>query len=373
MNAQATLRFVAAAFFAIAAYTGTALAQPAGTQYVGCFKDDRWNRDLAGHTEEHPGMTGQACTDVCRKKGFKYAATQYGKHCFCGNAYGKFGAAANCDMKCAGNPAEICGGSSANSVYSLLAVGGDAGKAGGPVSPVAAATPASQPSGGVVAGVGEYKGCFKDAYPNRDVVGFEQRNAGLTLQWCADTCRQKGFRYAAAQYGAHCFCGNSFGKHGAATNCDMNCAGNRAQICGGSYANSVYDVAAGGTSPLPSPPTPLPPPTAPAAQPKSLTGAWVHSSVGTTPTPDSKVIIIQDGQQVTFVQSYKAEANRNQWQTLSCVGPRVDGQVRLQCKWAPGGDPMGYGSPWSVTFNVSPDGNHLDGIGKDAHHYSRVP
>ncbi len=106
---------------------------------------------------------------------------------------------------------------------------------------------------------------------------------------------------------------------------------------------------------------------------KSLTGAWVHSADGTTKTPDSKVIVLHEGNQVTLVQSYKMAANRNEWQTLRCVGPLVGNQVRFQCAWAPGGDPMGYGSPWQATFNVSDDWDHLNGVGKEAHYYSRVP
>jgi len=116
MRSPSAFRLLMVMLIAFGASATSVLAQPAGTKYLGCFKDDRWNRDLAAYTEDHPGMTAQACVDSCRKKGFKFAATQYGKHCFCGDSYGKFGPATNCDMKCAGNPAEICGGSAANCV-----------------------------------------------------------------------------------------------------------------------------------------------------------------------------------------------------------------------------------------------------------------
>lgn len=90
----------------------------AGARYIGCFKD-AWTRDLSGYTTNAPNMTTSMCVNLCREKGFAYAATQYGQHCFCGNSYGKYGTATNCDMKCGGNPAEMCGGSFANSVYSI--------------------------------------------------------------------------------------------------------------------------------------------------------------------------------------------------------------------------------------------------------------
>ncbi|NPV04172.1 MAG: hypothetical protein HPY67_05500 [Syntrophaceae bacterium] len=90
----------------------------AGLRYIGCFKDT-WTRDLSVFMTSNPGMTTEKCVSLCREKGTAYAATQYGQQCFCGNTYGKYGPATNCDMKCAGNPAEICGGNFANSVYSI--------------------------------------------------------------------------------------------------------------------------------------------------------------------------------------------------------------------------------------------------------------
>jgi len=39
-------------------------------------------------------------------------------NCFCGNSYGSYGLAPNCDMACNANANEICGGSDANSIYS---------------------------------------------------------------------------------------------------------------------------------------------------------------------------------------------------------------------------------------------------------------
>ncbi len=89
------------------------------TNYLGCFKDDRWNRDLSGFTFNQADMTTSLCQRTCREKGFAYGATQYSTHCFCGNAYGKFGRGESCNMPCGGNKSEMCGGYSLNSVYDL--------------------------------------------------------------------------------------------------------------------------------------------------------------------------------------------------------------------------------------------------------------
>jgi hypothetical protein len=90
---------------------------PAGPEYLGCFRDDS-ARDLDGASRQDPRRMGaQDCIGECRAKGFAYAGTQVASHCFCGQRYGRYGPAGNCDMACIGNPQEKCGGSWANSVY----------------------------------------------------------------------------------------------------------------------------------------------------------------------------------------------------------------------------------------------------------------
>lgn len=96
--------------------SGIAAATPAANGYLGCFKDDS-KRDLDGHTFYDSKMTTQLCVSTCRDKGFSHAGTQYGGHCFCGNKFGKFGTADNCNATCTGNRDETCGGTWANAIY----------------------------------------------------------------------------------------------------------------------------------------------------------------------------------------------------------------------------------------------------------------
>lgn len=90
-----------------------------------------------------------------------------------------------------------------------------------------------------------FVGCFKDT-PAFDLDGHLERSASNTPQACVSKCAGLGFRYAAVQYGQSCLCGNSYGRYGAATNCDYPCTGDNAQVCGGYNANSVYETGAGG-------------------------------------------------------------------------------------------------------------------------------
>jgi hypothetical protein len=89
----------------------------------------------------------------------------------------------------------------------------------------------------------QYIGCFKDG-PDRDLTGFATALEGNTNAVCRQTCAAKGFQYSGTQLGNQCFCGNSYGKHGAATNCVSPCSGNSAEKCGGDWANSVSQSSA---------------------------------------------------------------------------------------------------------------------------------
>lgn len=106
--------------------TGKVTKQPGRTGFIGCFKDPNSPYDLDGHLERSSQNTPQRCVEICRAKGFAYAGVQYGQSCLCGNSYGKFGTADNCNMKCTGDSSQICGGYNSNSVYGTgVSVDGD--------------------------------------------------------------------------------------------------------------------------------------------------------------------------------------------------------------------------------------------------------
>ncbi len=78
--------------------------------------DGTSGRDLNGYMWSDAGMTNLKCQNSCASRGFVFAGTQYGRYCFCGNRYGRFGPSTNCNRVCSGDNAEICGGSWANSI-----------------------------------------------------------------------------------------------------------------------------------------------------------------------------------------------------------------------------------------------------------------
>jgi hypothetical protein len=102
---------------------------PDGSTLVGCFVDQGdptpsvEGHDLDGEAIMLPRMTLDICIGRCSQKNFAYAGVQKGNQCFCGKSYGKFGKApdADCKTPCDGSSTQICGGTSRNTVYKLLA------------------------------------------------------------------------------------------------------------------------------------------------------------------------------------------------------------------------------------------------------------
>jgi hypothetical protein len=89
----------------------------AAGEYLGCFKDPNNPYNLDGFLGHPANNTPEACTAICRDKGFKYAGVEWSVSCLCGDSYDHYGTANNCDMACPGDSSEICGGFGSNSVF----------------------------------------------------------------------------------------------------------------------------------------------------------------------------------------------------------------------------------------------------------------
>ena len=65
------------------------------------------------------GCSIEQCIEHCKDLNYTYAGVQLTDHCFCGNSYDKYGAAAEitCSSPCNDGTNRKCGGSWRNSVY----------------------------------------------------------------------------------------------------------------------------------------------------------------------------------------------------------------------------------------------------------------
>jgi hypothetical protein len=191
--------------------SGDAASETAiAAQYLGCFADSAI-LDLPHLTYSDPTSTIEHCLAACVELGYLYAGTRGGNDCFCADSYGGQGPSNGCTIPCGGNASETCGGTSANSVYYTT-------------------KPPPPP---------QYLGCFVDK-GMRDLPYEVYDTHSNTAESCVADCTYHGYLYAGAQAANQCFCGDTYGNYGPATNCNLACGGNASETCGGYYANSVY-------------------------------------------------------------------------------------------------------------------------------------
>ncbi|KAL9596944.1 MAG: hypothetical protein Q9219_005455 [cf. Caloplaca sp. 3 TL-2023] len=89
---------------------------------AGCYLDTVNPRSLGNGRSEWWGqqITSTNCVQHCDSIGAKYAGTENGGQCFCGNVLlNSASHPGKCTSKCVGNAKEICGGSAHLSIYSL--------------------------------------------------------------------------------------------------------------------------------------------------------------------------------------------------------------------------------------------------------------
>ncbi|KEY70677.1 hypothetical protein S7711_02276 [Stachybotrys chartarum IBT 7711] len=202
-----------------------------GWEYQGCYVDVF--RTLSRATRVDAQMTNEQCVEFCFDQGFPYAGTEYHTECFCGDSLAPGGVEApeaDCSTPCGGAPGEACGGPGRLTVYwtSELTV----------VEPV------------VNPGVDGWSslGCYAEGTSGRALTyGLNTVPGGeMTIAKCTAGCRNAGFRLAGAEYAAECFCGNTVANGGmpATSGCNMLCAGNSTEYCGGPNRLNVYEFEA---------------------------------------------------------------------------------------------------------------------------------
>jgi len=190
--------------------------------YVGCYQSNAASQDLPYYAGTDTSMTIDNCAQNCAQMGYMYAGLQQGTLCYCGNSFGAYGASTQCNSRARGNPTQMGGGITVNSVYRTW----------------------------------RYQGCWGDSYTGtRDLPHFAMSSPSMTPMMCATACLNyfgtpcsyclpNTQIYMGIQNGTYCFCNNgmNFGSYGTATNCNVPCGGNNQEMCGGSQANSVWHI-----------------------------------------------------------------------------------------------------------------------------------
>ncbi|EJU03323.1 WSC-domain-containing protein, partial [Dacryopinax primogenitus] len=164
---------------------------------------------------------------------FAFAGVEDGSTCFCGNSVEGATPGDGCDTACSGDDAQNCGGFAHFKLFAAarIALPIDIDPFTGQDMPTDPAVT------GTVIATG---GCY--AEPNQNGVNLQALTgasalnvAGLTANLCANLCSTQGFSLAGLEAGDACFCGDELEGATATdpSNCNIPCAGDDTEICGG--------------------------------------------------------------------------------------------------------------------------------------------
>ncbi|KAK7018349.1 WSC domain-containing protein [Favolaschia claudopus] len=242
---------------------------------LGCYSDNvNGLRSLPNGLAVAAPFSLEGCTSACFDAGYPFSGSEYADECYCGTSIAS-GAAqtptTDCNMLCAGNSQELCGGPNRLSLYNYTGsdrptgpVGGGGnggGGGGGGPSTVFPVTDLPKPW--------SYIGCFVDNAHGRILANqLQPDDPKLTMESCVRYCISQSFTVAAAEYSTQCFCGTELiaGATSAPdSDCNMGCGGNSTEACGAGNRMSVYSTSKNVTIL----PVPIP-------QNSSIPGSWSY-------------------------------------------------------------------------------------------------
>jgi hypothetical protein len=175
-------------------------------------------------------MTIQSCQAFCLSKNMPLAGLEYGQECYCGVALQSYSAIGfdGCNMPCAGDATQTCGGGSRISLYNYTAY-----------------TPPM-----LVPTVGTYQlqGCYTEPGNGggRALPSYSFTNStSMSAELCVAGCQAKGYTMAGMEYGQECWCANALNTKStkvANSQCNMLCPGNKREYCGAGSRLAVYQA-----------------------------------------------------------------------------------------------------------------------------------
>ncbi|KAK3679133.1 hypothetical protein LTR78_000693 [Recurvomyces mirabilis] len=238
---------------------GLSVYQLTGWYSQGCWNDTVGDRTLNHQQYGLPSMTVEVCTAACKKAGYTLAGMEYAGECYCDSAPMNYGGPAidgnvGCNMACAGNANEMCGGPGRLNVYQFNSTGlpvvtttssaPGTTPTGGNGGSTALPTPSSSVNASAIAPF-KYQGCYTEGNGGRAFANQQPDNSTMTVESCISLCSSQGYTVAGMEYADQCFCDN-FIRYNASrvtdSQCNMGCAGNSGEMCGAGSILSVYSV-----------------------------------------------------------------------------------------------------------------------------------
>ncbi|KAL3426463.1 WSC domain-containing protein-like protein 5 [Phlyctema vagabunda] len=221
-----------------ASSTPTASLLPDGFKMIGCYQDGvGTNRQLPYIAGASGTNTPSECSQKCESAGYRYSGTEYSSECYCGNELPTT-TSSSCNMACAGNSNQICGGSGALTVANNV-------NWKPPVSVLASYMNIT------------ILGCYQDDSTGVRTLGtmVTSITKPMTQQLCLDACSGLGLPYCGLEYSTQCYGGSTKPANSSLAispknstdlylaGCNMPCSGNSTQNCGGSNRILIWGKA----------------------------------------------------------------------------------------------------------------------------------
>ncbi|KAG9944983.1 WSC domain-containing protein, partial [Aureobasidium melanogenum] len=204
--------------------------------YVGCFKENNPGRQLSVNPLTSVNMTNDVCIAKCSSLGYLFAATQYQRECWCGQARPlQMDLNSDCNFNCGGNENQTCGGNGYTNPGSHMSLFADSTRFDGNTTTLQQA---------IVPSYNGYKyiGCYAES-GGRTINAASLNTNDMTIEKCGAFCISKGYSLFGVEYAQECYCGNTIAASSTVTldsKCNMACKGSNAEYCGAGSLMMLY-------------------------------------------------------------------------------------------------------------------------------------
>lgn len=262
----------------------------------GCWLDSG-TRSLLNLAYDNTSNTVDLCILTCTELGYTIAGVEYGSQCWCDD-YISEGAtpvlSTGCAQTCAGDASQICGGDMRLSVYSN----------GAPDTRPAPGNPSAVYNDSYI-----YLDCYSEATTGRalSATSFSD-SSNMTIDSCAAFCY--GYQYFGIEYASECYCGSYLNAGSEIIDdlsCSMSCTGASLELCGGSFALSIYQLSSNFTGSLITQSSS----TSTAANTASKSGQAIVPTASLCPNADG--LTITDSNDVAYSISCNADSTSNSY------------------------------------------------------------
>ncbi|KAG9701393.1 WSC domain-containing protein, partial [Aureobasidium melanogenum] len=204
--------------------------------YVGCFKENNPGRQLSVNPLTSVNMTNDVCIAKCSSLGYLFAATQYQRECWCGQARPlQMDLNSDCNFNCGGNENQTCGGNGYTNPGSHMSLFADSTRFDGNTTTLQQAIVPSYNGY-------NYIGCYAES-GGRTINAASLNTNDMTIEKCGAFCVSKGYSLFGVEYAQECYCGNTIAASSTVTldsKCNMACKGSNAEYCGAGSLMMLY-------------------------------------------------------------------------------------------------------------------------------------